>query len=119
MRKIMALLSVLFVVIMIGASAKAANESYARIITGLSFSGTTATCSLKVYAEHTTDTIVATVTLKHGSTTVKQWTNLTDYGILDFSDTASVSYGETYTMQIMLTINGSPYPVADITRTCN
>lgn len=55
MRKIMALLSVLFVVIMIGASAKAANESYARIITGLSFSGTTATCSLKVYAEHTTD----------------------------------------------------------------
>ena len=118
MRKFIVLLSALAIVIAMGASVKASSESYARIIPGLSFSGTTATCSLKVFAEHTTDSIVATVTLKHGSSTVKQWSNLTDDGILDFSDTASVLHGETYTMQVTLTINGSPYPVADVTKTC-
>ena len=100
-------------------SAKAASKSSVYVIPGLNFSGNTATCSLRVYASHATDTIVATVTLKHGNSTVKQWTDLTDDGILNFSDTASVSHGETYTMQVALTINGSPYPVADITKTCN
>ena len=118
MRRLIAVMSVLVMVFVTCVPVKAASESVAFVFPGLSFSGTTATCSLEVYAEHATDTIVATVKLKHGNSVVKQWTNLTDAGMLDFSDTAGVSHGETYTLQVTLTINGLPYPVADVTRVC-
>jgi hypothetical protein len=111
-------MSVMMLVFIMTIPVKAANESVAYAFPGLNFSGTTATCSLKVYASHATDSIVATVTLKHGSSNVKQWTNLTDNGILDFSDTATVVHGESYTMQVTLSVNGVPYTVADITKTC-
>ena len=91
MRKFIAVTSIIVIVMVMGMKSMAANESGASIFPGLSFSGTTATCSLKVYAEHVTDSIVATVTLKHGSSTVRQWTNLTVAGIMNFSDTATVS----------------------------
>lgn len=118
MRKLIAVLAALAIVMVMGFSAKAATESGASAFPGLSFSGTTATCSLRVYAPHTTDSIVASVTLKHGSSTVKQWTNLTANGILNFSDTASVAHGETYTLQVTLEINNVSYTIADITKTC-
>ena len=118
MRRFIAVMSVLAIVFVMCFPVMAANESGAFVFPGLSFSGTTATCSLEVYAEHSTDTIVATVKLKHGNSVVKQWTNLTDVDMLDFSDTVGVSHGETYTLQVTLTINGSPYPVADVTRVC-
>ena len=118
MRKIIALMSVFAIVIAMSFPARAANESYVSTFPGLSFSGTTATCSLDVYAAHATDPIVASVTLKHGSSTVKQWTNLTANGILNFSDVAGVVHGYTYTMQVTLTINGVPYMVSDVTKTC-
>ncbi|MCR5500390.1 MAG: hypothetical protein K6F31_08355 [Acetatifactor sp.] len=118
MRRFMAILSVISIVLALSITAKAANESVVIIRPGLSFSGTTATCTLKVFGEYTTDSIVASVTLKHGSSTVKQWTNLTANGYMDFSDTAPVSHGVTYTMQVTVSINGVPYSVADITKTC-
>lgn len=118
MRKFIAVMSVLAIVMLMGFSAKAATESGSNVFPGLSFSGTKATCSLKVYASHATDPIVASVTLKHGTSTVKQWTNLTANGIMNFSDTATVVHGETYTMQITLEINNVSYTIADITKTC-
>ncbi|MBO7339565.1 MAG: hypothetical protein J6U66_05805 [Lachnospiraceae bacterium] len=118
MKKVLALVIVLSVFAAVSFPVKAAEDRSASVFPGLSFSGTTATCSLRVYASHTTDTILAAVTLKHGSSTVKQWTNLTAYGTMNFSDTAPVSHGETYTMQVTLEINGVSYSVADITKTC-
>ena len=59
-----------------------------------------------------------TVVLKHGSSVVKQWDNLTATGIMNFSDTAGVVSGYTYTMQVTLKINNVSYPVGDITKTC-
>ena len=118
MRKFVAVLLALAIVMVVGFPSKAANESGASVFPGLSFSGTTATCSLRVYAPHATDSIVASVTLKHGSSTVKQWTNLTANGILNFSDTASVVHGETYTLQITLEINNVSHTIPDITKTC-
>ena len=118
MRKLIAILSVLAIVMVMGFPSQAANGSGASAFPGLSFSGTTATCSLRVYAPRATDSIVASVTLKHGSSTVKQWTNLTANGILNFSDTASVTHGETYTLQVTLEINNVSYTIADITKTC-
>jgi hypothetical protein len=43
---------------------------------------------------------------------------LTAMGVMNFSDTAGVVSGYTYTMQVTLKINGVSYPVGDITKTC-
>ena len=118
MRKIIALFSVLSIILAMSFPVKAADESLIYIQPDLTFSGTTATCSLRVYAEYSTDSIVASVTLKQGNSTVKQWTNLSDYGFLIFSDNANVSHGVTYTMHVTVSINGVSYPVSDITKTC-
>ncbi|MBQ3905515.1 MAG: hypothetical protein II743_02005 [Lachnospiraceae bacterium] len=118
MRKIIAVVSAFVIVLAMSFPAKAATKSGAIVSPGLSFSGTTATCSLEVYAPYATDSITASITLKRGNTVVKQWTNLTDSGIMDFSDTANVSHWQTYTMHVTLSINGISYTVSDITKTC-
>ncbi len=120
MRKILALLSVLVIVLTVSFPVKAENQSNAIITANLTFNGiSTATCSLDVNAGNASYPIVATVTLKHGSTIVKQWLNLTANGYMSFSDTANVVYGETYTMQITVAVNGVVYNLADITKTFN
>lgn len=118
MRRLIAILSTVILVLAVSFPSKAANTAYVSAWPGLSYSGTTATCSLTVYAGYSTDSIEATVKLMHGSTTVKQWTNLTANGYLLFSDTANVTHGETYTLQITLKVNGVSYTVADTTKTC-
>ncbi|MBR4607958.1 MAG: hypothetical protein IKO41_17260 [Lachnospiraceae bacterium] len=118
MRRFIALMSVFIIVIAMSFPVKAANESFMRVIPSLSISGTTATCSLNVYAEHTTDLIKASVVLKHGNSVVAQWLNMTANGYMFFSDTVTVAHGETYTMQVTLEINGVSYPIADIAKTC-
>lgn len=120
MRRVIAVILSAIILVMangatIHASERACNTSYTP---SLSFSGTTATCKLKVIASNMSHPIEATVTLKHGSTVVKQWTNLTATGIMNFSDTAGVVSGNTYTMQVTLKINGVSHNVADIVKTC-
>ena len=117
MRRFIAVMSVLAIMFAMSPNVKAASMAYSAF-PGLSFNGTTYTCSLTVYGGHSTDSIEATVTLKRGSTVVSQWTNLTANGYMNFSDTANVEHGKTYTMQVSLKINGVSYSVADITKTC-
>ena len=118
MRKFIAILSAFAIIMMMSFPVKAAEQSYGVAIPDLTFSGTTATCSLDVLAGNVTDSIVATVILKRGNSIVKQWQNLTDVGDLYFSDTASVVHGYTYTLHVTLSINEVTYNVADITKTC-
>jgi len=120
MRKFIALIISAVILVMVNgvtvnASERACNTSY---VPTLSFSGTTATCKLKVTANNMSHPIEATVVLKHGTSEVKRWDNLTANGIMNFSDTAYVVSGYTYTMQVTLKINGVTYPVADIVKTC-
>ncbi len=118
MRKSIAVMLAFVLMIAVSLHANAASESGEIVVPGLSFSGTTATCSLDVCAANATDSIIASITLKHGNSTIKQWTNLTDTGIMLFSDSATVVHGQTYTMHVTLSINGISYIVADITKTC-
>ncbi len=118
MRKLVALLSVFIIVFAMSVPVQAASESTMTVIPSLTFNGTTATCSLDVYAERTTDSIEATVVLKNGTIPIKQWPNMTANGYMIFSDTAYVTSGCTYTMQVTLKINGVSYAVADITKVC-
>lgn len=81
----------------------------------LSFSGTTAYCSGSV-----TDpgkTIIATMTLYHGGTPVGSWGDSgTSY--VDLYGTCTVVKGESYTLVISGTVNGTPFSTTPITKTC-
>ena len=118
MRRLITAISVLAVILFMNVPVKAESMAYISALPGLNYSGTTATCSLEVYAGHSTDSIEATVTLKRGSTTIAQWNNLTANGYLIFSDSATVSHGQSYTMHVTLKVNGQSYNISDITKTC-
>lgn len=79
------------VILSLSIHAKASEEALSVVAPSLSFSGTTATCTLRVYADYTTDHIEASVKLMHGNSIVGQWNNLSDYGYLYFSDTVSAA----------------------------
>ncbi len=84
----------------------------------LSFSNTMAYCTLYVAADRTTDNISATIRLKHGTRTLATWT-ASDTGMLDFSDTATVSRNQTYTLIADVRINGTAYAPVSISGTNN
>ena len=108
MRRFIAIIMSAIILVMangvtVNASERACNTSYTP---SLSFSGTTATCKLKVIASNMSYPIEATIVLKHGTSVVKQWDNLTANGFMNFSDTAGVVSGNTYTMQVTLSERG-------------
>lgn len=120
MRKILSMLLLTSVLMLtLSMPVKAALNSMQRIQPTLTMNGTTATCRLMVYAANTSYPIEATVTLKCGNTVIEEWTDLTATGYLNFSDTATVTHGNTYTMVTTLKINGVSQNVADISKTCN
>ena len=92
-----------------------ANKS---IRTNLSFEGTTATCSVKISAEKSTDNIVVSVQLYQGTTLVSEWNDVSGKGTFSFSETATVKKGKSYTMKTKCTINGKSQSVADVTKKC-
>ncbi len=118
MRRVITAVSMLAVILFMSVPVKAESIAFISAFPGLNYNGTTATCSLEVYAGHSTDSIEATVTLKCGSTTIAQWNNLTANGYMNFSDTATVSHGLSYTMHVTLKVNGQSYNVSDITKIC-
>lgn len=79
----------------------------------LSFSGTTATCKVEIWADFTSARISATVKLWDGGTCLKTWTD-SDTGVLSFSETHSkgVESGKSYKMTVDYTIAGKSYPPA-------
>lgn len=77
----------------------------------LSFSGTTATCEVEIWAESPSDKISATVKLWDGGTCLKTWTD-SDTGVLSFSEThrRNITAGQSYQMTVDYTIAGKSYP---------
>lgn len=84
----------------------------------LSFDGTTANCEVSAYASNMNQQISATIKLYRGTTCLHTW-NVSDYGILDFAETWTVSKGYTYKLTADVTINGTTYPTVSTTGTCN
>lgn len=83
----------------------------------LTFEDKTATCKVLITTENSSDDISATITLWNGSSCIKTW-NASDSGKLDFSQTATVVKGETYTLNVDALINGEPQETFSTTRTC-
>lgn len=82
---------------------------------GLSFSGTTAYCSGSV--SDLDRYISATMTLSHNGSTVGSW-SASGTSFVDLYGTCSVVKGQSYTLVISGTVNGTPFSTTPITKTC-
>lgn len=116
MRKVALFLAILLV-LAIPIIANANNSRIVSVTPRLSFSGTTATCIVRVDAEDFTYPVSATVKLWQGNDCIATW-NPSGTGSLNFSGTKAVTSGLQYTLNVDATVNGSTIPTRSITRTC-
>ena len=94
------ILPILFVFLMVFSStAYAASPRVAQVVPGISFNGTTATCTVFIAAEQATDDIDAVIKLWRGSQCIKTWER-SSVGDLAFSGEASVTRGKTYELTV-------------------
>lgn len=82
----------------------------------ISFSGTTAACQVKVYA-NTGESITADITLYEGGSCIESW-SVTGKGTLTFTDTVTVRNGKTYTLSVDAVIAGVAMDTAQTSKTC-
>ena len=85
-----------------------------RVTPNLSFSGTTANCSVTVKGS---GTIHATLELWRGSTLVASWSG-SGTNRVSISGSASVSRGQTYTLTVSGTVGGVAIQATPVTKTC-
>ena len=118
MQKIIAVLkpTLLAVILLVGSiSLLGVGKS---ITTDLAISGTTATCSVSVRPESIYDNIEVSVQLVCGSEVVADWSGLSGIGSFRFNEDVAVKKGKTYTMKTTCSINGTSYPIVDVTKKC-
>ena len=103
-------------VMILSISANAAIGPRATIIQPvLSFSGTTANCSVLVTSP--TKEIDITLSLWQGNILIDSWSG-SGTTVVSVQGTASVVKGRTYTLQATGTVDGEPITVVPVTRTC-
>lgn len=93
-----------------------ASERILAIQPVLTFSGTTANCTVYIDA-NAGDNISATIKLWYGSTCLKGW-NVSGETYINFSDTAPVVSGKTYKLTVDVTVNNVKKPQVSNTQTC-
>ncbi|MGM9889866.1 MAG: hypothetical protein ACI317_03450 [Floccifex porci] len=96
---------------------EAATTRALKVSPSLSFSGTTATCSVLVMADRPSDQIELTMKLWDGSKCIKTWST-TGNGNLLLEKNAAVVMGKTYKLTADISINGTGKPTVSITGTC-
>lgn len=82
----------------------------------LTFEGMTAKCGIVVLGG-TYDEIEVTLSLWHGNQMIGVWIEETT-GYLSMSETVTVTRGNTYTLEVDLTINGEEVDVMPISNKC-
>lgn len=102
--------------LMLSFTAHAASTAY-YANPSLSFSGTTAYCSVVCRGDNTSDTISATLTLYQGSTEIDSWSNSGTVRVL-VSGSCGVVSGVTYRLELTWTVNGVAQPDVEVTNTC-
>lgn len=116
MKKCIVALSVVLMMVL-SVPANAVDFRLGLKVPSLTFEDTTATCKVLITSENESDDISATITLWNGSRCIRTW-DAKDSGVLDFSQTATVVKGGTYTLNVDAIINGEPQEAFSITRTC-
>lgn len=115
MRKI-ALLLVIVLVMSIPLSVQATTVR-TEIVPNLSFTGTTAKCTVYAAANSTSDYVVVQLKLFQGNRLIKQWAKSSNRSV-EISETYTVTKGLTYTLTAEVMINGSSYPTRSVSKTC-
>lgn len=96
----------------------AASERTIDVVPDIEFNGTTATCTVRIMGDRTTDRIAATMELWQGNTLIDEW-SASASGILKIDETATVARNKTYTLTVEYTINGTAQTPVSILRSNN
>lgn len=115
-RKLCAIALMLILMLSLSLTAYAASTAYSAN-PSLTFSGTTANCSVVCKGSKTTDSISATLTLYRGSTLVDSWSNSGTFRV-PVSGSCGVVSGVTYRLELTWTVNNVAQPDISVTNTC-
>lgn len=113
-KRILAMVSALMLMLTI--PAYAVQSRAPAVLPSLSFSGTTATCEVLATSDGFTDDIYLEIELWRGSVKIEDWT-ASGEGFIDFSETASVVKGNTYTLKVYAEINNVEITPVSLTKT--
>ena len=80
------------------------------------FNGTSATCTVTILGERTTDRISAVMELWQGNILIDDW-SASASGILKIDETATVERNKTYKLTVNYTVNGVAQTPVSISRT--
>lgn len=116
MRKI-ALLLALVMMVSIPLSVHAATPRTINIRPSISYNGNIATCTARIVGNSTSDHLEATIKLWHGNSCIETWEK-TGNGYIFFSETATVTAGNTYTLTVDLAVNSIPQDPVSISKKC-
>lgn len=117
MKKLIAFMLAIILLLSVSVSANAATPRFISINPELTFSGTTANCSVSIVGSTMSDEIDATIKLWRGSTCLRTW-RVSDDGYLFWSGTATVTKGKTYDLTVDLVYNGVSKPRVSVSGTC-
>ncbi|MGN1157046.1 MAG: hypothetical protein ACI4TK_12790 [Agathobacter sp.] len=114
-RQVLAL--VMLVIMALTVSAQAVETRSTGVQPYLSFSGTTAICTVQCKGDSARDEIKATLTLYQGTTYVDSWSG-SGTGIVPIYGECTVRSGKSYTLKVTYSINGITKPSVSTTATC-
>ncbi len=115
MKKALYILMLVCIILFVNIVPAHADSMRSPAIPQLTFSGTTANCSVNI--KQTGKTISATLDLWYGSICVASWHD-TGVSRLNISETIGVGHGKTYTLSVYGTIDGVPFSGGSVTKTC-
>lgn len=113
-RHVLSLIVMLWIVLSIPLMVHAATPRAGVISPTLTFSGSTATCSVVIVSD--SDQITATITLKKNTLSIATW-NVSGIGFINFTEHAVVPSKGEYTLTVDSTINGVKQTQASTTTT--
>ncbi|MFV0241048.1 MAG: hypothetical protein ACK5H4_13535 [Lacrimispora sphenoides] len=112
------ILGIVFLLIMtFSMSAQAAEIQAIRSRPSISFSGTTATCSVDCKSGNSKDEISATLTLWRGNTLVDSWSD-SGMGRVIISEQCAVKKGQSYKLTLSYSVNGQAQSSVSVTGKC-
>ena len=115
MRKITAVLLAVLLFTFAAPVTAFAQQEDTNYLPSLTFDGTTAHCDAQIMSVG--DKLDITLELWHGNTRIAYWAK-TGTSIVAFSETCTVTKGETYTLKAHGTIGGKLFTGTDLSATC-
>ena len=109
---------VIIIALLLATPAYAASARLITVVPDIQFSGTDATCMVRITANKTTDKISATMELWQDNEMLDSWSGV-GYGFLKLEGDATVRKYETYQLTVSYSVNGTVKTPVTIDRTNN